>query len=395
MTATRLGIIMYGATGRIGVNQHLANSLDVLRRSQLKTSNGRLVELDLILVGRDPQKLAEVAAAHGISRWTTDLDSALADESNQIFFDCAATNLRYGLLEKAIRAGKHVYCEKPLAERPEEAVRLANLATQRGVKHGVVMANLWLPGLVKLQRLLKADYFGKVLSVRGEFGYWIFEGDWQLGQRPSWNYRAEDGGGIILDMLCHWHYMLAQLFGPITQVHCMKSTQIQNRWDEQGRLYRATAEDTAFVTGLIEDKVPVQINVSWATRVRRDDLLTIHIDGTHGSAVVGARDCFIQPRTLTPKPVWNPDSQAARNYFADWSPVPDNQTFENAFKAQWQAFIDHVVTGVAFPWDFFMGAEGVQLAATCHTSAEEKRLCVVPRVARPADHSTTQGCTAG
>lgn len=385
MGTERLGIILYGATGRIGVNQHLGRALDVLRRSPLRVGDGRQVELDLILVGRDPQKLAEVAAAHGIARWTTDLDSALADPSNQVFFECAATRLRHDLVTRAIEAGKHVYCEKPLAEHPQDALRLGRLAAQRGVRHGVVMSNLWLPGLVKLQRLVRSGYFGRVLSVRGEFGYWIFDGQAQPGQRPSWNYRAEDGGGILLDLMCHWHYMLACLFGQVTRVHCLKSTAIDRRWDERGRPYEATAEDMAFVTGLIDERIPVQIHLSWATRVRRDDLLTIQVDGTQGSAVAGARDCWVQPWALTPKPVWNPDSEAAADYLADWRPVPDSQVFENAFKAQWQAFIDHILTGAAFPWDFFMAAQGVQLAAACHASASEARLCEVPSI-RPGAH---------
>lgn len=384
MRAERLGIILYGATGRIGVNQHLSRSLDMLRRSPFRASDGRLVELDPMLVGRDPQKLAEVAAAHGISRWTADLDSALGDRSNQLFFECAATRLRQGLVSRAIEAGKHVYCEKPLAEHPQDALRLARLAAERGVRHGVVMSNLWLPGVLKLQRLVQSGYFGRVLSVRGEFGYWIFEGDWQPGQRPSWNYRAEDGGGIVLDLMCHWHYMLAGLFGQVTRVHCLKSTAIERRWDEEGRAYAATAEDVAFVTGLIDDRIPVQINLSWASRVRRDDLLTIHVDGTQGSAVAGARECWVQPRVLTPKPVWNPDDEAKADYFEDWRPVPDNQLFENAFKLQWQAFIDHAIAGTAFPWDFFMAAQGVQLASSCHLSAAERRLCDVPVVSSAA-----------
>lgn len=384
MSTERLGLILYGATGRIGVNQHLGRALDILRRRPFQAGDGRQVELDPVLVGRDARKLAEVAVAHGISRWTTDLDSALSDTSNQVFFECASTRLRHGLVTRAIEAGKHVYCEKPLAERPEEALELARLAAQRGVRHGVVMSNLWLPGLLKLQRLVKSGYFGRVLSVRGEFGYWIFEGDIQPGQRPSWNYRSEDGGGIVLDLMCHWHYMLAQLFGQVTRVHCLKSTAIDRRWDERGKPYDATAEDMAFVTGLIEDRIPVQINLSWATRVRRDDLLTIQVDGTQGSAVAGVRDCWVQPHVLTPKPAWDPDSGVTVDYFDDWKLVPDNQLFDNAFKTQWRAFIDHVLTGAAFPWDFFMAAQGVQLAAACHASASHSRLCDVPFVGRTA-----------
>ncbi|MGD9942953.1 MAG: Gfo/Idh/MocA family protein [Burkholderiaceae bacterium] len=373
MADVRLGIILHGATGRIGTAQHLGNALDTLRRTTYRAGDGRSVELDPILVGRDAGRLAEVAAAHGIARWTTDLGRALQDPNDSIFFDCAATPLRSGLVRQAIAAGKHVFCEKPLAERGEDALALARLAREHGVRHGVVMSNVWLPGMQKLERLVRSGFFGQVLAVRGEFGYWIFEGDWQPAQRPSWNYRAEDGGGIILDMMSHWHYMLAQLFGPVTQVQCLKSTLIPERWDEHGRRYAASAEDTAFVAGLIDDRIPVQINLSWATRVRRDDLLTLQVDGSHGSAVAGVRDCFIQPRAATPKPVWNPDAESSADRFAEWQRMPANQVYENPFRAQWRAFIEHVLTGQPFPWNFDMAAEGVQLAAACHRSAAEGR----------------------
>ena len=130
-----------------------------------------------------------------------------------MFFDAATTQMRPELLRRAIAAGKHVYCEKPTATTLEQALDIARTAERAGVKNGAVQDKLFLPGFMKLRMLRDAGFFGRMLSVRGEFGYWVFEGDLQPAQRPSWNYRAEDGGGIILDMMCHWRYVLDKSFG--------------------------------------------------------------------------------------------------------------------------------------------------------------------------------------
>ncbi|MEO1105678.1 MAG: Gfo/Idh/MocA family oxidoreductase, partial [Pseudomonadota bacterium] len=291
----RLGLIMHGVTGRMGMNQHLIRSIAAIRADGgVPLPDGGRVMPDPILVGRNADKIARLAADHGISRWTTDLDAALADSDDAVFFDAGSTLMRAGLVEKAIRAGKHIYCEKPIGDDLEAALSVAKLARDAGVKNGVVQDKLYLPGLRKLKRLIDAGFFGKVLSVRGEFGYWVFEGDWLPAQRPSWNYRSKDGGGIILDMLCHWRYVLDNLFGEVKAVSCLGATHIPRRWDETGAPYDADADDAAYATFELEGGAIAHINSSWAVRVRRDDLVTFQVDGTEGSAVAGLTECWTQ-----------------------------------------------------------------------------------------------------
>ncbi len=379
MTTRRLGIVMHGVTGRMGMNQHLIRSIAAIRREGgVALRNGDRVMPEPILVGRNGPKLAELAETHGIARWTTDLDAALADPEDTVFFDAATTQMRPSLLAKAIEAGKHVYCEKPVATTLAEALAIARRAKAAGIKHGVVQDKLFLPGLRKLKMLIDAGFFGRILSVRGEFGYWVFEGDLQPIQRPSWNYRAEDGGGIILDMICHWRYVLDNIFGDVRSVSCLGATHILERWDENGEKYKATAEDAAYGTFELDGGIVAQINSSWTTRVRRDDLVTFHVDGTHGSAVAGLTDVVTQSRVNTPKPVWNPDIKQPIDFFAGWQNVPDYAVFDNGFKVQWEAFIRHVADGEPFKWDLVEGAKGVQLVECALESWRERRWIDIP-----------------
>jgi predicted dehydrogenase len=381
MAERRLGIIMHGVTGRMGTNQHLARSIAAIRaQGGVALQDGTRVVPDPILVGRRPDALQALAKAHGVERFTTDLDRALAAKEDTVFFDAASTQLRPTVLKKAIAAGKHVYCEKPTATNLAEALDLCRAAKAAGVKHGVVQDKLWLPGLLKLKMLVDSGYFGRMLSVRGEFGYWVFEGDWQPAQRPSWNYRKEDGGGIILDMLCHFRYVLDNLFGEVRSVTCLGATHIPERWDERGRRYEATADDASYATLELEGGVIAQFNSSWAVRVRRDDLLTLQVDGTLGSAVAGLQKCFIQPRAATPKPVWNPDVPQAIDFFATWQEVPANAAYDNAFKAQWELFIRHVCEDAPFKWTLLEGAKGVQLADCALKSWAERRWIDLPKL---------------
>ena len=377
MDTVRLGIIMNGVTGRMGTNQHLVRSICAIRaQGGVELSDGRRVMPDPMLTGRDAAKLAKLAADNGLSRWTTDIERALASSEDSVYFDAASTGLRPLFIKRAIAAGKHVYTEKPTAPTLAQALELYRLARTAGIKHGVVQDKLWLPGLMKLKTLVDAGFFGRILSVRGEFGYWVFEGDWQPAQRPSWNYRKEDDGGIIVDMLCHWRYVLDNLFGPVKSVSCLGATHIPKRWDEKGSAYAATAEDAAYATFEIEGPdgpIVAQINSSWATRVRRDDLAVFHVDGTHGSAVGGLTDCWTQPRVSTPKPVWNPDVPQTIDFFATWQKVPQNRAYDNAFKAEWELFIRHLFEATPFPWNLREGAKGVQLAEAGHQSWRERR----------------------
>ncbi|MET3599649.1 Gfo/Idh/MocA family protein [Martelella mangrovi] len=370
----RIGIIMHGVTGRMGMNQHLIRSVLAIRdQGGLRLKDGSKVIPDPIIVGRNAAKIEELAKRHGVARYTTDLDVALADPYNIIFFDAASTKLRPTLLKKAIDAGKHVYSEKPVSEGLEEAVAIARYAKEKGVKNGIVHDKLDLPGLVKLKRLRDNGFFGKILSVKGEFGYWVFTGEDQPAQRPSWNYRAADGGGMVSDMLCHWRYVLDNVVAPVKSVSCTTATHIPTRYDEEGEEYQATADDAAYATFQLEGDIVAHINSSWCTRVRRDDLVTFQIDGTHGSAVAGLHKCYSQHRANTPKPVWNPDEPQKLDFFDDWQEVPDNTVFDNGFKVQWEQFLRHVLEDGPWAYTLTEGAKGVQLAEAGYQSARERR----------------------
>ena len=373
MAERRLGLIMHGVTGRMGLNQHLIRSVLAIRRQGgVALPNGDRVQLDPILVGRNAAKLEALADEHEIERCTTDLDAALSDPTNEIFFDSATTGLRAALIQRAIAAGKHVYCEKPTAENLRDALELVRLAEGAGIRHGVVQDKLFLPGLIKLKMLRDAGFFGRILAARVEFGYWVFEGDWQAAQRPSWNYRKADGGGIILDMMPHWRYVLDNVIAPVRGVSATGANHIPVRYDEHGERYDADADDAVYATLELEGGIVAQINASWCTRVRRDDLVTVHVDGTHGSAVAGLTGCVTQARVNTPRPVWNPDVPQELAFTEQWQDVP-GQGCGNGFKAQWEMFIRHVAAGADFPYPLLEGAKGVQLAEAAHTSWRERR----------------------
>jgi predicted dehydrogenase len=382
MAERRVGIIMHGVTGRMGMNQHLIRSIVAIRKDGgVALANGDRLMPDPILVGRNREKLEALAKTHGIARVSTDLDACLADPKDEIFFDAASTQLRAGLLKRAMAAGKHVYSEKPTADTLEDALSIAAAARAAGVKNGVVQDKLFLPGLRKLGMVIKSGFLGRMLSVRGEFGYWVFEGDLQPIQRPSWNYRLKDGGGIILDMLCHWRYVLDNLFGEVEAVSCLGATHIPERRDESGKPYVADADDAAYATFQLKGGVIAQINSSWTTRVRRDDLVTFHVDGTHGSAVAGLTDCWTQSRVNTPKPVWNPDVPQTINFYEGWQKVPDTEPFPNGFRVQWELFLRHVAGELEhYPWDMLAGAKGVQLAMAGLQSWKERRWVDLPRL---------------
>jgi len=374
VTERKIGIIMNGVTGRMGMHQHLVRSiLSIRKQGGVALPGGEVAIPDPILVGRNEAKLRSIAAANGIERYTTDLNRALDSTTDPIYFDAQTTHARFPAMREAIQRGKHVYCEKPVAGTLAEALELARLANVHGVKTGVVMDKLFLPGILKLQRLLNSGFFGRILSVRGEHGYYVFEGDWQEGQRPSWNSRKEEGGGIILDMLPHWRYLFEHTFGNMNAVFCVGANQIAERVDESGKRFACTAEDSAYSMFQIEGGLTVRMDASWVARVYRDELLEIQVDGTHGSAVAGLRGCKTQHRVNTPRPVWNPDVPNPLNFYADWQPVPDNREFDNAFKIQWEMFLRHVLAGAPYKYDFLEGAKGVQLAELALQSWQERR----------------------
>jgi predicted dehydrogenase len=375
MAEKRIGLIMNGVTGRMGMNQHLIRSIAAIRaEGGLALANGDRLMPDPILVGRNRGKLEALAKAHNVARVTTDIDAALADPHDEIFFDAATTQMRGALVREAIKAGKSIYCEKPTSDNLPEALELASLAKAAGIKNGVVQDKLFLPGLRKLKMVIDSGALGRLLSVRGEFGYWVFEGDLQPAQRPSWNYKKAEGGGIILDMLCHWRYVMDNLFGEVKSVSCLGATHIPTRIDESGKPYRADVDDAAYATFQLEGGVIAHMNSSWVTRVRRDDLVTFHVDGTHGSAVAGLTKCWTQSRVNTPKPVWNPDIPQPIDFFAGWQEVPDTEPYPNGFRVQWELFLRYVVGEIpTYKWDLLAGARGVQLAEAGLQSWAERR----------------------
>jgi len=381
MKKHRVGIIMNGVTGRMGTNQHLMRSIvEIIKQGGIESAPGEIIMPDPVLVGRNEKKLKKLSELSGVEHWTTDLDSVLGDPAYHIYFDAQSTGLRAEAIHKAVREGKHIYCEKPLATSTEEALGLLRACEEQGVKHGVVQDKLWLPGVLKLKRLIDQGFFGEILSVRGEFGYWVFEGHTVKAQRPSWNYRKEDDGGIIMDMLCHWRYVLDNLFGQVKGLFCLGATHIPERIDESGNPYRCTAEDAAYAIFELDGDVIAQFNSSWVTRVRRDDLLTIQVDGKKGSAVAGLRTCLVQGYNDTPRPVWNPDVPSPIDYYEGWKEVYEDEVFENAFKAQWELFLKHVITDDPFPWNLLEGAKGVQLAEKGLESWSKKQWIPVPEL---------------
>lgn len=378
-TTHTIGIIMNGVTGRMGKNQHLLRSiLPIMQQGGVKLSEHEVIMPKPVLVGRNATRLRLLAEQTGLADYTTDLDGVLSDKAYGIYFDAQRTDLRVPAVKKAVAAGKHIYCEKPSAVTTADAVELFRVADAAGVKHGVVQDKLWLPGLVVLKQLRDEGFFGDILSVKGDFGYWVFRGDTVPAQRPSWNYRKADGGGIILDMFCHWRYVIDHLFGSIKSVSCLAATHVPERFDEQGQPYMADSDDAAYAIFELENGVVAQFNSSWATRVRRDDLLTVQVDGTRGSAVAGLRDVYVQPLSATPKPVWNPDIEKELDFHDGWMKVPRRQEFDNAFKAQWELFLRHVVKDEPFPWNLLEAAKGNQLADIGYEAALKRQWIDVP-----------------
>ncbi|WP_208006813.1 Gfo/Idh/MocA family protein [Aeromicrobium phragmitis] len=389
MSETTYRIIMNGVTGRMGYRQHLVRSILAIRDDGgIVLPDGSRIRVEPILVGRNAEKLQELAKRHDVADWTTDLDAALADPSATIYFDAQVTSERVGAILKAVEAGKHVYTEKPTAESVADGQCLADAAREAGIINGVVHDKLYLPGLRKLRRLLDSGFFGRLLSVRGEFGYWVFEGDYLPAQRPSWNYRAEDGGGMVLDMFCHWNYVLENLFGRVEAVTAKAVTHIPQRWDEQGQPYTATADDAAYAIFELEGDVIAQVNSSWAVRVERKELVEFQVDGTHGSAVAGLFGCRVQPRVRTPMPVWNPDLPTDQDFRSQWDEVPDNATFDNGFRAQWEQFLLDVHAGRQHAYDFAAGVRGLELVDAGYASSREGRRVTMDEVRAGATGQT-------
>lgn len=378
MTAetTTLRIAMNGVTGRMGYRQHLLRSiLPIREQGGIRLPDGSMVQVEPILVGRNEAKLAALARQHEVKEWSTDLDTVLSDESVQIYFDSQLTGTRPAALRAAMNEGKHIFTEKPSASTSEDAFALAELADQTGITAGVVHDKLYLPGLVKLRRLVEEGFFGRILALRSEFGYWVFEGETRPTQRPSWNYRLEDDGGITTDMFSHWSYVLEGLIGPVRAVTARVRTHIPERIDEQGQRYEATADDAAYAIFELDDGVIAQMNSSWAVRPYRDELVEFQLDGTLGSAVAGLHACVAQQRAHTPTAVWNPDLPSPVSYRDQWLDVPAHGELDNGFKRQWEEYLTDVVAGRPHRYDLWSAARGVRLAGLgLQSSAEGRRI---------------------
>jgi predicted dehydrogenase len=370
MTTKTIGIIVNGATGRIGSTQHLANALvPISREGGLAVGDDRVVPRPL-LVGRDESRLAQIAAAHGLPEWSTDLDATLGDPGFTVFFDAAATHQRRQVLERAIAADKHIYTEKPVALTAVDGLALLAAVRARGLKHGAVEDKQHLPGLQKLSALARAGFFGRVVGFRLEFGWWVFDGIERPAQRPSWNYTRAGGGGLILDMYPHWRYVIETILGPIRRIVTAAATATPERIDEAGARYRVDVEDTATTLVELETGATGTILSSWATRVRRDDLMTFQVDGTGGSAIAGLHRCRVQTAAGTPTVKhFNPTTDLGIDYDADWTDAPAAGPYTNPYRVGWEDFLRHLVTGAPMRSDLAAGIRDLQFAEACRRSA--------------------------
>jgi predicted dehydrogenase len=374
MAVKEIGIILNGATGRIGATQHLANALAPIRaEGGLAVGPDRIVPR-LMLLGRDRAALAGLAQSYGIDDWTTDLDAALAKPDFPVFFDAAATKQRVSALTKAIAAGKHIYSEKPVAPSVAEGLALLHAAQARGLKHGAVEDKINLPGLQKLLGLAQSGFFGRVTDFRLDFGWWVFDGAEQPGQRPSWNYQRSGGGGLTMDMVPHWRYVIEGIFGPIRRVVSAATTAIPERVEEGGKRYRVDVDDTSLTLAELVNGAVGAIVCSWATRVRRDDLMTLQVDGTGGSALAGLHRCWTQSMAETPTiRRFNPDTDIGADYRGQWKEVAGAAAYSNPYRVGWENFLRHVVAGAPLVCNFAAGVRDVQLAEACYRSAAEQK----------------------
>jgi len=380
MATRAIGIVIEGATGRLGTTQHLRSLMAIRGEGGLALANGDHLLPVPVLLGRNPERLAALAEAQGGLKWSTERDAIIADPDIAIYFDASATGGRPERAGAAIDAGKHVYLEKPIAETLPAALGLARQAQHAGLKSGVVQDKLFLPGLRKLRKLYDTDFFGRVLSVRLDFGWWVFDGELYPAQRPSWNYRKVTGGGLVLDMFAHWRYIFDRLLGEIKAVSCRHATAIPERRDENGKIYEVDVEDHAFATFELSGGVLAQVSSSWASRVKRDDLLQIQVDGTLGSAVCGLHRCFVQPLVATPKPFFDPERPQPMDFDEQWQELPDVEPLRNGYRAGWEMFLRHVAEDAPFASPLLEGAKSVQLAEACHQSNRERRWIELPQL---------------
>jgi predicted dehydrogenase len=379
MATRRLGIIMHGATSRIGTTQHLLNSLVPIRQEGgLPLSNGDRLMPDPILVGRTAPKLQALAERLGLTRWTTDLDAALSDPADELFFECAYGGGRVELARRALAAGKHIYLEKPVAESLAEVVALRADAERAGRRHAVMQDKIHLPGLVKLKTVLDLGALGRLLSMKLEFGWWVFDGEVIPSQRTSWNYRKATGGGLVLDMFPHWRYVIDHLFGAPSALTCHMRTAQPKRWDERRRPYEVDVEDEARATLEFPGGMVGEIFSSWATRIRRDDMLVIKVDGTAGSAACTLHQCWTQGLANTPKPLFPVNAPQPMDFLGQWTEVPEMVPFKNSYRLAWEEFLRHVAGDGPNTASLTQAARGLQLIEACHESHRARRWVELP-----------------
>ena len=379
MATRRLGIIMHGATSRIGTTQHLLNSLvPIIAEGGLPLANGDRLMPDPVIVSRSAEKAQALAERFGLARWSTDLDACLADPVNELFFECAYGGGRVELAKRAIAAGKHIYLEKPVAETLAEVLDLRETAERAGVKHAVMQDKIHLPGLVKLKTLIDIGFFGRIHGMRLEFGWWVFDGEVIPAQRTSWNYKKAMGGGLVLDMFPHWRYVIEHLFGRPTSVTARINTAQPKRWDEQHRPYDVDVEDEVRAIVEFENGIVGEVFSSWATRIRRDDMLVVSVDGTQGSAHATLHDCFTQTLGTTPKPVFPVQAPQAMDFFGQWQKAPELTPFKNSYRMAWEAFLRHVAEEAPNGASLLQAARGLQLIEACYESHRSRRWVEMP-----------------
>lgn len=374
MAIRTIGIIMDGATSRIATQMHLTRTLIPIRKEGgLPLANGDRLMPEPTLLGRSPDKLAALAAELGGLKWSTDAEACLADKANAIYFDASFTGGRIPRARRAIAAGKHVYLEKPIANSAADALDLARAAHKAGVANGVVQDKLGLPGFSKLMKLKQAGFFGEIYSARLNFGWWVFDGQVHTSQRPSWNYKKSGGGGLVSDMFPHWRYITEALLGPIKAVSAHVAIRQKRRIDEDGKAYDVDVEDEVFAQFEHAGGVLAQVSSSWATRIRGDDMLTMQIDGSGGSAVAGLHHCYIMPAAATSKPHFDIDKPRTYSLNDDWMEVPEVWPGKNGYRQGWEMFLHHIAEGTPNTTTLLAGAKHLQLADACLQSHKERR----------------------
>ena len=279
-----------------------------------------------------------------------------------ILFDAAATKQRVSTLTKAIAAGKHIYSEKPVALSVADGMALLTAARARNLKHGAVEDKIFLPGLQKLSAARRAEILRPRHRLSPRFrlvGVRRIRAQKPAAklELPAKRCRRSHHGYVSALALRRSKAFSARSVG----LWHATATAIPQRADESGTRYDVDVDDTSLTLAELENGAVGTIACSWATRVRRDDLLTFQIDGTSGSAVAGLHRCWAQSAGDTPEVRHiNPMVDIGFDYRRDWKEVPGLAAYANPYRVGWDRFLKHIVTGEPLASDLSAGIRDVQ-----------------------------------